>query len=395
MRLRGAVAAAAMLSLAACSGVIVEGTDDASPRSVSEQTVATAQPATTAPTTSVATSESVTSDAPTTESTTTTEAPRATVVVGVAGDSTFTNGLETRDPFGQIVDLLEAPDLMVINLETAVADSGVGRPPVDKSFLFKSPPVALDLLVDAGIDGVTLGNNHALDYGVPALEQTLDELDARGLLRVGAGRDEAEAFAPLIVPVGDWTVGLVSFSRVPCDWSASGENTRPQIGWTCPPFQELADATVLSAIEQSDVTIVMMHGGEEGVLCPSPFMVELTQHYADLGADVVINGHPHVLQGLGLHGETLVAYSTGNFAFPPAGGISGNSAIIEVEIAEEGLTMRVVPVRSEGGVLRSPSETERQAILDQVNRHSSGVLVDDSGVAEADPTAVGACGQLS
>ena len=384
-----------MLSFAACSNVVVDSTGDESLLAANEQTETTAPSATTAATSSVPTTAPATSDTPTTNSTTTTEAPRAPIVVGVAGDSTFTNGLETRDPFGQIVDLLEAPDLMIINLETAVADSGVGRPPVDKSFLFKSPPVALDLLVDAGIDGVTLGNNHALDYGPPALEQTLDELDARGLLRVGAGRDEAEAFAPLIVPIGEWTVGLVSFSRVPCDWSASGENTRPQIGWSCPPFQELADATVLSAIEQSDVTIVMLHGGEEGVLCTSPFMVELTQHYAELGADVVINGHPHVLQGLGMHGDTLVAYSTGNFAFPPAGGISGNSAIVEVEIAEEGLTMRVVPVRSEGGVLRPPSDTERQAILDQVNRHSSGVLVDDSGVAEAEPAAIGACGQLS
>lgn len=393
MRFAVLAGAIVLLGAAACSDVVVD--PDNGLGSAAEGEVEQAEGATTD--TLVSTSQPTTTAQPTTTTSTapTTRAPRRPVVVGIAGDSTFTNGLETRDPFGQIVDLLEAPDFMVINLETAVADADVGRPPVAKSFLFKSPPVALDLLVEAGIDGVTLGNNHALDYGPAALEQTLDELDARDILRVGAGRDEAEAFEPLIVTIGEWTVGLVSFSRVPCDWSASGENTRPQIGWACPPFQDKADATVLSAIEQSDVTIVMMHGGEEGVLCPSPFMVELTQHFADLGADVVINGHPHVLQGLGQHGDTLVAYSTGNFAFPPARGISGNSAIIEIGVAEDGLTMRVVPVRSEGGVLRPPSDTEAAAILEQVNRHSSGVRVDDSGLAAADPAVVGECGQLS
>lgn len=393
MRFGTVACAVLMLIVASCSGVVVESAD---PEAVVDVQASSTQPSSTlqsAPLAPAAPAESSTTA--TTEPPTTTEPLREAVVVGIAGDSTFTNGLETRDPFGQIVDLLEAPDLMVINLETAVADPNVGRPPVAKSFLFKSPPESLDLLVAAGIDGVTLGNNHALDYGPAALEQTLDELDARNLLRVGAGRDEDEAFAPLIVPVGEWTVGLVSFSRVPCDWSASGENTRPQIGWTCPPFQDKADATVAASIEQSDVTIVMIHGGEEGVLCPSPFMVELTQHYADLGADVVINGHPHVFQGLGLHGDTLVAYSTGNFAFPPARGISGNTAIVEVEISETGIALNLVPVRSEGGVLRPPTDNERASILSQVNQYSSGMRVNDDGTAVADAAAVGACGQLN
>ncbi len=398
MRVGTAVAVALMMTSAACSDVAFSGgaapSDEAA---VAGTSMTRPSPTITSGDPQVGSTVQATTEPATTASTTSTAstiAPRADVVIGIAGDSTFTNGLETRDPFGQVTAELQAPDLMVINLETAVADPGVGRPPVDKAFLFLSPPESLDLLTAAGIDAVTLGNNHALDFGPAALEQTLDELDARGILRVGAGRTEAEAYEPLIVPVGDWTVGLVSLSRVPCDWSASGENTREQIGWACPPFADRIDAAVLAAVDQADVTIVMAHGGEEGVLCPSPFMVELTQHFADLGADAVVNGHPHVLQGLGRHGDTLVAYSTGNFAFPPAGGISGNSAIVTVEISESGVTMGLVPMRSEGGVLRPPTDTERAAILDQVNRYSNGVRVDDEGTALADPSFVGECGPL-
>ncbi len=334
---------------------------------------------------------------PSTEAPTTTVPVREPVVIGIAGDSTFTNGLEQRDPFGQITELLSAPDLMIINLETAVADASVGRPPVDKAFLFKSPPASLDLLVDAGIDAVTLGNNHALDFGIDALEQTLDEIDARGILRTGAGRNEAEAYEPLIVDVGEWTIGVVSFSRVPCDWSASGVNSREQVAWACPPFMELADGAVLAALDEADVVIVAVHGGEEGVLCPSPFMVELEQHWAELGAHAVVDGHPHVLQGVTMHGDTVTAHSTGNFAFPPARGISGNSAIVELVVSEGAnlespvVTMRIVPVRSDGGVLSVPSDGQRTEIIEQMNRVSSGALVGNDGVVTVEPDHTGTC----
>lgn len=316
---------------------------------------------------------------------------RSPIVLGFAGDTTFTNGLDERDPFGLVAGLISAPDLMVVNLETAVADVGVGRPPVDKRFLFRSPPASLDLLVNAGVDVVALANNHTLDFGADALAQTLDEIDARSLHRVGAGLDQTSAYEPLILDVGEWTVGLVSLSRVPCDWSASGENVRPQVAWACPPFFDLAEAAAREAMARSDVTIVMIHGGEEGVLCPSPFMVELEQAFAEMGVHAVINGHPHVLQGLTRHGETWIAHSLGNFAFPPARGITGNSAIVQLLVSEIGIEMSIVPIRSDGGVLSPPTETQREDIIGQMQRVSDGVTINGDGSVVADDASFGSC----
>ncbi len=318
-------------------------------------------------------------------------APRPPIVLGFAGDTTFTNGLDERDPFGQIVDLTSSPDLMVVNLESAVADPGVGRPPVQKQFLFLSPPSSLDLLVDAGVDVVALANNHTLDFGADALAQTLDEIDARSLHRVGAGLDQTSAYEPLILDVGQWTVGLVSLSRVPCDWSASGDNVRPQVAWACPPLFDLAAAAAEEAMARADVTIVMIHGGEEGVLCPSPFMVELEQTFAQMGVDAVINGHPHVLQGVTRHGDTWAAHSLGNFAFPPASGITGNSAIVQLTVSEDGVAMSIVPIRSEAGVLSVPSQMQREGIIGQMQRVSNGVTIDPAGMVVLDEAVVGSC----
>ena len=386
------MAAALAVVGAACSGGTVEAVQEITTAPPTTAELTTVAPTIAAPTIAAPTTVAPTSTVPTTTTTVpTTPPPRQPVVLGFGGDTSFTNGLEQRDPFGEVIELLSAPDLMVVNLETAVADQGVGRPPVDKRFLFRSPPAALDLLVDAGVDVVALANNHTLDFGVPALEQTLDEIDARALERVGAGLDPAEAYEPLIVNVGEWTVGLVSFSRVPCDWSASGENVRPQVAWACPPFQDLAEAAVQSALDAADVTVVMVHGGEEGVLCPSRFMVDLRRRWAEMGVDAVIDGHPHVLQGVTQFGQTLVAHSLGNFAFPSARGITGNSAIVQLTITEDGTELSVVPVRSNAGVLAVPSEAQRSEILAQMNRVSDGLTIGDDGIVRADDTVVSDC----
>ena len=194
-----------------------------------------------------------------------------------------------------------------------------------------------------------------------------------------------------MVEVGDWQIGLVSLSRVPCDWSASGENVRPQVAWACPPFLDLADGMVKATMAEADVTVVMVHGGEEGVLCPSDFMVELEERWAGLGVDAVIDGHPHVLQGVTSIGDTMVVHSTGNFAFPAARGITANSAIFLLDVSEDGVTLRVEPVRGPGGIMAKPSDAQRAEILAQINSVSSGWQFDDGGVAQAAPEFEGSC----
>ncbi len=361
---------------------------DATPAGEADDSAVLSSPTTVGTATSTSNSTSVS-----TSVMTSTEPPavRRPITLGFAGDTSFTNGLDSQDPFAAVGDLLSAPDLMVVNLETAIADPDVGSVFVAKDFLFRSPPESLELVVDAGIDAVVLANNHTLDFGPDAMAQTLREVDNAGLHRVGAGLTTEEAYTPLLVEVGDWTVGLVGLSRVPCDWSASGENTRPWVAWACPTLLDRADAMVSAAVDAADVVVVVVHGGAEGVLCPSDHMVELEQRWADLGADVVIDGHPHVLQGVTSWGETMVVHSTGNFAFPSARGITANSAVFLVEISEDGIGLRVEPVRADGGVLSIPTPAQRQAILDQINSVSSGWQLDGSGRAVHSPGVTGNC----
>ena len=316
---------------------------------------------------------------------------RAPVSLGFAGDTSFHNGLHLFDPLGEAASVLRLPDLMVVNLETAVAPATIGAPPVLKQFLFRSEPIMIEQLVDAGVDVVSMANNHALDFGPAALENGLELLEEAGIETVGGGVDAEAAYKPIIRSIGDWTVGIAAFSRVPCDWSWTGENVRPQVAWACPAFMAEADAVVSALVDDVDLAVVMVHGGTEGQLCPDETMQALNSHWAGLGAGLVVNSHPHVVQGVTSIGETVVVNSTGNLAFPPSFGITANSAVFFATLSEQGLLVSVEPVVSEGGVVVRGSPARRASILQQIDQHSTGWRVLADGRLIQDPSWVGLC----
>src|ERR687898_2408734 len=124
------------------------------------------------------------------------------ITIAFAGDVHFENQLRPRldDPataLAPIAQQLSAADLTVVNLETSIGTSGVREP---KRFTFQAPPEALGALAHAGVDVVTMANNHAMDYGVAGLTDTLAAARAAAsadppLSVVGVGADADDAFA--------------------------------------------------------------------------------------------------------------------------------------------------------------------------------------------------------
>jgi poly-gamma-glutamate capsule biosynthesis protein CapA/YwtB (metallophosphatase superfamily) len=317
-------------------------------------TVPTGLPASTTPTTA-----------------TTAPPPRAPVAVGFAGDTSFTHGLAGRDPLGDVIELLTAPDLTAANLETTVAETDVGSP-LDKRFIFKSPPGSVEVLTAAGVDVVSLANNHTLDYRRDGLLRTMELLDAGSILHFGAGVDPAAAYAPVIARAGEWTIAFVGFTRVECGWVSDDPTRWPEAAWACPGFEDRTVAAVAEAADSADVTVVMVHWGIELDHCPQPHQRELAAAWVEAGAELVIGSHPHVLQGIERINDAWIVYSTGNFAFPSARGPSARSAYYEAELAESGVTLRVTPVTIVEGRPRPAAGDAASAILDDLAAWSFG-----------------------
>lgn len=245
-----------------------------------------------------------------------------------------------RNPLSPVQDILSAADMAVVNLETPLSTRGS---PANKTYVFRGPPEMATDIAEAGVDVVTLANNHALDYGVGAMLDTLDHASAAGLATVGAGVDATAAYAPQVVDTPAGRVAVIGLTRVlhTLGW-AQGERPPVEAGqWqataTRPGLASAYDETaavaaVGAAAQVADHVVVAIHWGTERADCPDADQRRLARLLTDAGADVIVGHHPHVLQGVQTIDGALVAYSMGNFVWYHNQAPSRYTGVLQVEL---------------------------------------------------------------
>ena len=140
------------------------------------------------------------------------------VTIAFAGDMNFEGATASRldaDPnsvFGPVSNILSDADLTIANLETAVTKGGGS--PVGKQFTFSTGPEALTAIAAAGIDVVSMANNHGMDYGEAGFAESLQVRDETDLPIIGMGANENEAYAPHIAEVNGQRIGVISATQV-------------------------------------------------------------------------------------------------------------------------------------------------------------------------------------
>ena len=251
--------------------------------------------------------------------------PARVVTLGFAGDVHFQLHLATlldhpRGALGPIARTLRRADVTMVNLESAITDGGTRDPkeleaPADR-YWFRAPPAALDLLERAGVDLVTMANNHGADYGVDGLVDTLRVARRSAIPVVGVGRDRDAALTPYRMTVNDTELAIFAADASPREGSSSvweaGAST-PGIAAARDPRSLRALLAALRKNARAEVAVVYLHWGAPDQRCPSRAQVRMARALADAGADVVVGTHAHVQQGAGWLGDTYVAYGLGNF----------------------------------------------------------------------------------
>ena len=210
-----------------------------------------------------------------------------------------------------VVELLRDADLTVANLECCISDRRQRWPDPRKPFFFRAPPAAAALLADWGVDVVTVANNHALDYGVEALLDTLEHLDRAGIATVGAGAGVADARRPLHTVVDGTPVRVVGVTDHPADFAA-GER-RPGVAYAdlragVPPW-----LTEACAGDGEEVVLVTPHWGPNMTTEPLPYVQRAADRLLDAGATVIAGHSAHVFHGVRFAGRRAVLYDLGDF----------------------------------------------------------------------------------
>lgn len=299
------VAAAACAALAGCSLLPASGADDPSQSSPPEpRTTASAPESQVSPEASPEAKPAAEPDKP--------------VTLAFAGDIHFMDQLRDRldDPdtaLEPIAPALSDADLTVVNLETAIATGGT---PEDKNYTFRTPPTALDALQAAGVDVVTMANNHGVDYGRTGLEESLDAKRNGPIDVIGIGEDDDEAFAPAIHDIRGTKIAVIGATAFPLDptvenWPAGPDS--PGIAVAIDPSRLLEE--VREVRPKVDVVVTYLHWGTERESCPNASQRELAEQLEDAGVDLIVGAHAHVLQGAGRLGDAFVAYGFGNFVW--------------------------------------------------------------------------------
>ena len=242
------------------------------------------------------------------------------ITLTFAGDVHFQGRVDKLldDPptaLGPASDELAKGDLTFVNLETPITSRGTAE---NKRYVFRARDQAVPALTDAGVDAVTLANNHSMDYGREGLADTMDVARRGGLGTIGAGRDAAEAYTPWRATIRGVRVAVLAFDQV--DDLASEWAAGPAWSGLAMAFgTERALAAVRDARATSDVVVVLPHWGVEGDRCPTPRQKTFTAQLLDAGADVIVGAHTHVLQGAGRSGKGYVAYGMGDFLWYSSG----------------------------------------------------------------------------
>ncbi len=228
---------------------------------------------------------------------------------------------------------LASADITVGNLESTLSRAG---PPRQGDDSFAAPPTVLPGLAASGFDVLSLANNHTGDFGDVALLQTVRRVEHSAVEPVGAGRDAAAAWQPVVVRRHGVRFGFVAFNAIGETPRATASTPgvasvrmQPRTGPLNQADLDRAVRTIRALRDRADVVVVLPHWGAQYTHVPVPAQRRVGQALVAAGADVVVGGHPHWVQpvqrvrrgqsgkqtGEQNAGVGLVVYSLGNFVF--------------------------------------------------------------------------------
>lgn len=225
---------------------------------------------------------------------------------------------------------LASADVALMNCECTLSDRGT--PTENKLYTFRGKPENAEIFAELGVDIVSLANNHAHDYGRDAFLDTMDALDAAGVVYVGGGETLAEAMAYRSFTADGMKIAYVSASN------AEKFRLTPGAGEDSPGILLMYDETdMLAAMDraarEADVVVAYVHWGTENAAAVNADQQKKRDLFISHGADVIVGAHPHVLQPWEMYEGVPVVYSLGNFWF---NGETLDTAIASVDVSLTG-----------------------------------------------------------
>ena len=295
------------------------------------------------------------------------------VLIKASTESIYKNNGVTGLVSEEILAEMQNADIMMVNHEFQFSTRG--EPMEDKQFTFQTDPKNVQILLDLGIDIVSLANNHSLDFGQDALQDTFVTLDEAGILYAGAGDSKERAEELQVIEVNGKKFGFLAATRVipVAGWDV--RNKQPGL------FTTYDDTRLVERIRESkeecDFLAVYVHWGIEREEYPEEYQNVIAKHCVEAGADVIIGAHPHVLQGIEFIEGKPIFYSLGNYIFNNS---TPKTMLVKVLIkSDDTVEYSLIPAFATNGQTQVMEGAEAEKLYTYMNEISVKNYVNSDG----------------
>lgn len=313
-------------------------------------------------------------------------------VISFTGDLNFDDRIGTMQHLkgnglgaafsNDVREVMAGSDILMVNNECTFSTRGEAI--AGKAYTFRSDPSNVSILMELGVDIAGIANNHVCDYGMEALTDTIATLDDAGIPNVGAGNNLEEAKRPWYFVANGKKIAFVAATQIERTYNYTKEATETTPGVLKTLHPEKYVEVIREAKAHSDYVIAFVHWGTEGTNYYEADQVALAENFVAAGADAIIGGHTHCLQGITYISDVPVIYSLGNFWFGSTltdGVNKKDTGIAQVILASDGsMSFRFVPcVQQNRQTYLVTDETEKARIIAFEQQLSSGVTIDADG----------------
>lgn len=253
--------------------------------------------------------------------------------------SRTSSGHDFTGYFDEVKDYVESADYAVVNFEASL-----GGKPYRGYPCFSAPDEYPQALADAGFDFFLLANNHILDRRDKGLHRTIARLDSLGIPHTGIYHDATarDSLVPAIVDVNGFKVGLLNYTYGTNGFTVQGDAVVDYIN----PDRIAADVDSARS-RGAEIVAVCVHWGDEYRLLPNVHQKRLADQLTEMGVDMIIGGHPHVIQPMEMRTSpdgrpVLLVYSLGNFISNMKTNDTRGGAMVRVRLERDSIgTARV------------------------------------------------------
>ncbi|TDT50950.1 CapA family protein [Fonticella tunisiensis] len=307
------------------------------------------------------------------------EPVRREITILTAGDIMFHNPqikaaytgktYNFKPSFEEIKPIIEKADIAIGNFETTInPDKKPSGYPT-----FNAPVEVLDAIKYAGFDVLTTANNHAMDTGTKGLLNTVEAIKEHGMIPVGTGKKDDDKFA--IVEKNGVNVAILSYT-----YGTNG--IKAPDGMVNLIDKDKIKSDIERVKNRSDFVLVMLHTGTEYIRKVEDFQYALFREIADMGADAVIGGHPHVARKSEVYSSNgrnvFISYSMGNFISNQTAKYTDIGTMVELRVVKTDTAKiedaRVIPVYR--SIIKQGGRTIHQVLpAENIDKYSDKVPV--------------------